>query len=130
MNEVKLMRKFMSELEKGIRSQDKLRCQFYRMNERYTVGFPDYIGIVNGDFVAIEFKKHGEKLELIQKIIRDEILKAEGTYVVIYLKEVGKAVTCLLEKAHLPNKPKRRHINISISWVQDMALEILDWLIA
>lgn len=52
--------------------------KFWAIQDRFTAGIPDIIGVLGGRFVAIEVKAPGEKLRPLQAIVLDIIENCGG----------------------------------------------------
>ena len=79
----------------------KLGIWFYKVSDKFTSGIPDFIGVCNGRFFAIELKRPGGKAGKLQLFILDRIDRAGGaTLVTDDFNEVKSFITSLLKQKY------------------------------
>lgn len=64
----------------------------------YNIGIPDWVGVVRGKFIAVEFKADAGKVRRIQHLIHEKIRGAGGLVYVAYpsnVEDVVKELRCL-----------------------------------
>lgn len=80
MNEPVLMKRFMRDLQLGMKLP---KMKAWHPSDRFIVGIHDQICVINGRFVAIEFKKGFNLLSAPQRVFQSEILNAGGISVIV-----------------------------------------------
>jgi len=87
---------------KLLKSYAKRGIWFYKVADKFTAGIPDFIGVCNGRFFAIELKRPGAKAGQLQLFILDRIEKAGGaTLTTDSFDDVKDFITCLLASKYM-----------------------------
>lgn len=65
---------------------------FWKIQDRFTAGIPDIIGVLGGRFVAIEVKAPGEPLRPLQAVVLDILENCGGVVGVAESEEDAKKI--------------------------------------
>jgi len=67
-----------SKTKKLLDSYAKRGIWYYKVSDKFTIGIPDFIGVCNGRFFAIELKRPGAKARKLQAHVLARIEAAGG----------------------------------------------------